>query len=68
MPVYVERAQPLMQQFKDATEAESKAISELHDYMQSGGRERMIELTAKMEEAHNKKMRIYRKMQEFRID
>lgn len=68
MPVYDERAQPLMRQFKDATEAESKAISELHDYMQSGGRERMMELTEKMEEAHSEKMRIYRQMQEFRID
>ena len=68
MPVYDERVQPLMEQFKEATEAESRAIDELHDYMKSGGRVRMMELTSKMEDAHNEKMRIYRQMQEFRIN
>ena len=68
MPVYDQRAQSLMKEFKEASEVESKAIQELHDYMKAGGRERMMELTAKMEEAHNEKMRIYQQLQEFRVE
>lgn len=70
MPVYDQRAVPLMEQFRAANDAEGAAIRALLAYMQGGGNDnkRLMELTDGMTLAHDKKMQIYKEMQQFRID
>lgn len=70
MPVYDQRAVPLMEQFKAVNEAEGVAIKNLLTYMQSGGKDnkKLMELTDAMTSAHERKMQIYQEMQKFRID
>ncbi len=70
MPIYDQRAVPLMEQFKAANDAEGVAIKNLLAYMQSGGNDnkKLMELTNSMTSAHEKKMHIYQEMQKLRID
>jgi hypothetical protein len=70
MPVYDQRAMPLMEQFKEANAAEGAAITALHDYMKAGGKDnkKLMQLTNEMTAANDKKMQIYQQMKKFRID
>jgi hypothetical protein len=70
MPVYDSKVQPLMQQFMAANEAEGVAIKALLAYMQGGGNDmaQMKRLSDSMTVAHDNKMNIYAKMQQFRLD
>lgn len=63
-------AGPLLEQFKAAQDAESAAITALHDAMKSGMKDNktLMALTECMNETHNKKMDIWDELQQFRLD
>ncbi len=65
-----ESARPLLEEFQLANEAEGVAIKELLAYMQGGGRdrERMGTLTNAMSKAHGRKMDVYARLSEVRLD
>jgi hypothetical protein len=70
VPVYDNRAMPMLKELRSASEAEGAAINALLSYMQNGGRDnnRLLELTNEMTSSHDKKMQIYQEMQQFRLD
>ena len=61
---------PLVEKLKQTSNEESEAIKALHNYMASGGKDSstLELLTEKMEEAHGRKMKLYYKLQEQRIE
>ena len=68
MPVYDQSAQHLIEQFNEYTEIESKAIQDLSNYIKTGERKRLGELTERMERAHNEKMEVYNQLLKHRIE
>ena len=63
-------ADPLLEQFKSAQDAEGVAIAALHDAMKGGTKDKeiLMTLTDRMTEAHNKKMDVWDQLQQFQLD
>ena len=63
-------ADPLLEQFKSAQDAEGVAIAALHDAMKGGtdDKEILMTLTDRMTDAHNKKMDVWDQLQQFQLD
>ena len=63
-------AGPLLEQFKIAQNAESAAISALHDALKAGMKdnETLTLLTQRMTETHNTKMELWDQLEDFRLD
>jgi hypothetical protein len=63
-------AQPLLEQYKAARDAEAAAINALLAALRAGVKDtvRLGALTKKMEDTHNKAMEIFRGLEAIRLD